>query len=154
MPVLAQSQDPAQGPQSTDDDDELQPVAVTAQRITSAADSLSEIIVQAARTGNLAGVQINFGIPYPQEQLWAIYPGNQISYLGSNNGHKKGNVGENRVKTPSGFIAIAHTHPSWASSAPGPGDWGQSFPLYGITPAGVWVIWPGATSATWLYGQP
>jgi hypothetical protein len=163
MPVLAQSQTTVDMSPSADG---LSPVVVTAQSqqaqqgfgsdpgfAGSSIDQISEIIVQAARSGSLGGTRIDFNIPYPQEQLWAIYPGNQISYLGSGNGHAKGNVGENRVRVLPGFTAIAHTHPKWAYSAPGPEDWGKPYPLYGITPSGVWVIAPGATSATCLYGN-
>ena len=129
---------------------------VTAQTASSAGsiDQLNQIVVQASRTGYLGGVPINFNLPFPQEQLWVVYPGNQIYYLGSNYGTKQGNVGANKVRLPPGFTDIIHTHPSWADSQPGPGDWGDPFPLYGISPNGVWLIYPGATSPSWLCGSP
>jgi hypothetical protein len=127
---------------------------VTQQDSSQAANSsLDEIVVQAARTGYLASVPINFKLPFPQEQLWVVYPGSQIYYLESGYGAKKGNVGANKVRLPVGYTDIIHTHPSWADSQPGPADWGDPFPLYGITPNGAWVIPPGATSPSWLCGS-
>jgi hypothetical protein len=73
-------------------------------------------------------------------------------YLGIN-GAAKGNTGENRGTPPRpGYVAIIHTHPSWAEFGPGPKDFGYRVPLYGIAPSGVWVIRPDATSPTRLYG--
>ena len=160
MPVLAQSQvtvtgqtqEPSQNQQS-DEGSTSTPVTAQTASTAGSVDQLNQIVVQAARTGYLAGVPINFNIPFPQEQLWVVYPGNQIYYLGSNYGTKQGNVGANKVRLPPGFTDIIHTHPSWADSQPGPGDWGDPFPLYGINPNGVWVIPPGATSPSWLCGS-
>jgi hypothetical protein len=160
MPVLAQSQVTVTAAAAQDQDeqsDEGTPsTPVTAQTASSAGsiDQLNQIVVQASRTGYLGGVPINFNLPFPQEQLWVVYPGNQIYYLGSNYGTKQGNVGANKVRLPPGFTDIIHTHPSWADSQPGPGDWGDPFPLYGISPNGVWLIYPGATSPSWLCGSP
>jgi RHS repeat-associated protein len=144
----------AQG-QDQQSDEGTPSTPVTAQTASSAGstDQLSQIVVQASRTGYLGGVPINFNLPFPQEQLWVVYPGNQIYYLGSNYGKKQGNVGANKVRLPPGFTDIIHTHPSWADSQPGPGDWGDPFPLYGISPNGVWLIYPGATSPSWLCGS-
>jgi RHS repeat-associated protein len=115
--------------------------------------TLDEIVVQGARSGSFGGVGIDFRIPFPREQLWAIYSSGRIDYLGSTNGNARGNVGENRASAPRGFVAIVHTHPSWAEYKPGPADFGLAVPLYGIAPAGVWRITPGATSLTVLYGR-
>jgi len=116
--------------------------------------TLNEIVVQGYRARSFGGVKIDFSIPYPEEQLWAVYGNSRIIYLGSNNGTAKGNTGENRVRIPGGFIAIVHTHPSWAEYEPGPEDYGQSFPLYGMAPDGVWLILPGSKSPIVLYGAP
>jgi RHS repeat-associated protein len=131
-----------------------QPATTGTQAANSDISQIEQVVVTAARNGSLGGVTIDFSIPYPQEQLWAIYSADSIVYLGSNNGHAKGNIGENRVSVVPGFVAFAHTHPSWAQYAPGPSDFGQSFPLFGIAPQGVWIIMPGAFSATVLYGAP
>ena len=114
---------------------------------------LDEIVVQGARQHSFGGVPIKFGIPYPQEQIWAIYD-YDIDYLGSNNGRaaNKGTVGQNSAKIQPGFTAIVHTHPSWAEYGPGPADFGLNVPLYGIAPAGVWVLMPGASFPIVLYG--
>ena len=101
----------------------------------------------------MGGVKINFSIPYPQEQLWVLYGANDFFYLGIN-GKAKGDTGENRGKPPRpGYQAIVHTHPSWAEYGPGPKDFGYPVPMYGIAPDGVWVIRPGARSATGIYGS-
>lgn len=104
------------------------------------------------RFTNLYCVPGTYRLSYPQEQLWALYGPADIAYLGIN-GRSKGSVGENRGTPPRpGYQAIIHTHPSWAEYGPGPKDFGKGVPLYGIAPDGVWVIRPGATSATGLYG--
>jgi hypothetical protein len=74
-------------------------------------------------------------------------------YLGIN-GVAKGHTGENRGTPPRpGYDAIIHTHPRWAHHGPGPRDFGHPVPVYGVTPKGLWVIRPGAGSATRLYGS-
>src|ERR1700678_3494989 len=114
MPVLAQSQVTVTAAAAQDQDqqsDEGTPsTPVTAQTASSAGsiDQLNQIVVQASRTGYLGGVPINFNLPFPQEQLWVVYPGNQIYYLGSNYGTKQGNVGANKVRLPPGFTDIIH----------------------------------------------
>lgn len=113
---------------------------------------IDNIVVTARRSRSIGGVRIDFGLPYPQEQLWVLYAPDSFVYLGINGTARRG-VGENRGTAPRpGYVAIIHTHPSWAEYRPGPRDFGYPVPLYGIAPAGVWVIRPGATSPTRLYG--
>ncbi len=117
-----------------------------------APNQIDDIVVTAARHHQVGGVNIDFRIPYPQEQLWVMYGADDFSYLGIN-GKATGSTGTNRGTPPRpGYQAIIHTHPSWAEYGPGPGDFGHPVPLYGIAPDGVWVVRPGATSATGLYG--
>jgi hypothetical protein len=91
---------PSAPAQSQQLDEGSTPTPVTDQTASTAGsiDQLNQIVVQAARTGYLAGVPINFNIPFPQGQLWVVYPGNQIYYLGSNYVTKQGNVGANKVR--------------------------------------------------------
>jgi RHS repeat-associated protein len=120
--------------------------------VTPTPSEIDDIVVTAARSRSINGVRIDFNLRYPQEQIWVLYPPSNFVYLGIN-GIAKGNVGENRATPPRpGYVAIIHTHPSWADHRPGPGDFGHRVPVYGITPNGAWVIRPGATSAMRLYG--
>jgi len=148
--VTGQSQDSAQSQQS---DEGSTATPVTAQTASSAGNmvQLTQIVVQAARTGYLASVPIDFSLADPNEQLWAVYPGNQIYYLSNNSGKTAGNTGKSKISLPKGLTGFIHTHPSWATvPGPGPGDFGYSFPVYGISPFGTWVIYPGSSNPTWL----
>jgi hypothetical protein len=112
-----------------------------------------EIVILGAKDHSLAGIPINFNIPFPKEQLWIAYSAFDFEYLGIH-GTAVGNIGQNSGHARPGYTAIIHTHPTWADPKPGSGDFGQKVPVYGITPNGVWVIKPGAKSATVIYGHP
>lgn len=129
------------------------PTDAAGNPIGSNGNPIDEIVVTAARTGSLVGVPFDFTIPFPQEQLWVGYGPNDIRYVGIN-GQKQGNVGRNSAMVPKGYQFIIHTHPSWADPTPGPGDYGQSVPIYGITPDNAWVVLPGATAPTVIYTVP
>lgn len=159
MPVLAQRVNYSENP--------LEEVTVTGQRLGSRGnpqfdlkgtplEEISELVVEAARTGYLAKVKIDFKLKDPNEQIWAVYAGNQWYYLTNNSGKSVGNVGKNGVFLPKQSLApldaYVHTHPNWATQpGPGSGDFGKPFPVYGISPFGTWVIYPGASSETWLW---
>lgn len=116
------------------------------------AKEIDSFVVGGHKAGKFGGVGIDFNLPYPQEQLWAVYEDGETEYLGVH-GTARGDVGESRA-TPSrpDYRAIVHTHPDWASLEPGPKDRGFSVPLYGIGRDGVWVVRPRERRARRLQG--
>ena len=87
---------------------------------------------------------MNFNLPYPNEQLWAAYSSfailPPIEVTASVIDHKT--VGQNTGKFISGFLAGIHTHPNGANPVPGPADYHQKIPIYGISSTSVWVLSP------------
>lgn len=122
------------------------PIVVTAEMIDAS-------VLAAAKSGQIGGVKIRFRIRYPHEQLWVMYDLGDFVYLETDSKAKDG-TGENKGQPPRpNYRAIIHTHPDWAVLGPGPDDFGYQVPLYGVGRTGVWVIRPGATSATRLKGS-
>src|SRR5690606_832464 len=101
--------------------------------------------------GNIDGIDFDFSLRYPREQLWVLYP-EEFVYLGIR-GEATGSTGTSRAMVAPGYIAIIHTHPDWAEHGPGPGDFGANVPVYGVSRIGAWVVRPGAKAATRLYGR-
>jgi RHS repeat-associated protein len=117
------------------------------------AEKISEIVIKGYKKNVLAGTKINWDLDYPLEQKWLAYPGGFIDYfgtIGASEGGKR-TLGVNRIRPRRpGYIAIIHTHPFWAEPEPPPTDYGQSVPLYGITPIGVWIIQVGSRHFQWI----
>ncbi len=112
---------------------------------------INQMVISAYLSGEINGSKLNWNLKDPKEQAWKI-----IGYIFldpiSQKNHTVENTGENLFFFPNGKAdAYAHTHPDWAGTFPGPGDFGYNVPLYGLTPAGVWVIYPGLSRCTWLY---
>jgi RHS repeat-associated protein len=114
--------------------------------------ALDAVVVTARRQGKLAGIRFDWNLADGLEQHWAAYSLTEIHYIGIL-GRMEGESGVSNYLPPRpGYIAIIHTHPKWALLKPGELDWGKSVPIYGIGYTGVWVIRPGETSATRLWG--
>ncbi|MEM9013746.1 MAG: RHS repeat-associated core domain-containing protein [Pseudomonadota bacterium] len=125
--------------------------AVTANSLTTAL-GIDEEVIRAAKSGSIGGVDIDYGLPYPEEQLWVLYSDGNYLYLGIV-GSDQGNYSEGRATAPPGYVAIIHTHPDWAVRGPGPGDRATSVPLYGLYRRGGWVLRPGSSQPEHLYGR-
>lgn len=127
-----------------------QPLLGTSGTVSNNA-ALNEIVVTAFKTGRLAGIKIDWNLRYPFEQRWVVYPGLDIDYLGIAGRAMRDGTGMNRARVRADAVAFIHTHPPiWAEATPGPEDWVNAIPVYGITDRGVWVIVPGSHVLKWL----
>ena len=130
------------------------------------ASMIDEIVVQARRNGSLAGVKLNFNLPWPIEQLWIVtndgditnIPTKSETYVDSCGNSLGQNVPDGSVFMPdkSDIFALIHTHPYWGYAWPGSGDYtsAQSYSVYNINPSGAWVLRRGASrgSAPFVLG--
>ena len=108
-------------------------------------------VLTALKTGQFGGIKIDWYLREPLEQKWLAYPNGQLFYYGTGGATVQGNLGVNRiVGYAPGYIAIIHTHPFWAEPEPGKLDYKQSVPIYGLTPNGAWIIYPGSHSFQWI----
>jgi RHS repeat-associated protein len=113
---------------------------------------LDQIVVTARKIRSLAGIRIDFALPYPLEQLWVVTSDGKIIYVPTTAVMSKDSCGNTLGKnTPSGAApsdvsAIIHTHPDWGSAWPGAGDYtsAQNFDVYNINRGGTWVLRRGA----------
>jgi RHS repeat-associated protein len=135
--------------------------------INSPSTSVSELVVMARRKKSLAGVSLNFNLPFPIEQYFIINSDFvarmatvmkvEVIHCGPDKDVAK------QVFDPSSITstdaAIVHTHPSWGKPFPGPGDavipLSLGIPNYGISPFGAWVVMSngnGGVTATLISG--
>lgn len=111
--------------------------------------TLNEIVVTAYRKQKVGGVYIDFSLPWPQEQLWAIYPGGEFVFVPTR-AEAVNNEARNRGTAPRpGFIATAHVH-TFEIAGPGAHDFGSLLPVYIFSPNGVYVIMPDSLRAMFL----
>lgn len=112
-------------------------------------DIANSIVVTGFRLHRLAGVRIDFSLPYPQEQLWVGYPNGTVMFVPTI--AKDVNNEAQNTGTPSrpGYTWSVHTH-GFDEAGPGSHDFGQSLPVYIYAPDGVYLIAPGSTRAIYL----
>lgn len=113
--------------------------------------TVNQIVVTGYRHHRLGGVFLNFNLLYPQEQLFVIYPDGTVIFVPTAAKNVNGEA-QNKGHAPLGYVATAHTH-TIDISGPGSEDFGQSLPVYFMTPNdGVFLISPGSHRAVYIGG--
>lgn len=115
---------------------------------------IDEIVVNAYKSGELDGVEIDLNLPYPIEQLWIVTGSGKIVYIPTvaqfrqdSCGNTLGqNTPDGSVEVPNDVSALIHTHPDWGYDWPGAGDYtsAQNYSVYNINRNGAWVLRQGA----------
>lgn len=109
-----------------------------------ASQDMDRLVYAAWRAGHINGVRFDFFLEEPKEQGWALYAPGEFVYLGVR-GERTGETNTASFAPPRpGYIAIIHTHPTWAFGYPGEGDYGHNVPIYGVHSTGVFVVRVGA----------
>lgn len=93
-----------------------------------ASQDMDRLVYAAWRAGHINGVRFDFFLEEPKEQGWALYAPGEFVYLGVR-GERTGETNTASFAPPRpGYIAIIHTHPTWAFGYPGGATTDTTFP--------------------------
>jgi RHS repeat-associated protein len=130
----------------------LYPALTTAFNSALPPQNIDQIVINASRARRLIGIEINFRLRYPLEQLWSVSSLGEINYVPVKAVPLKDSCGNTLgglaliSPLPKDIRALIHTHPFWANSWPESGDYtsAERYDVYGITPNSTWVLRQGA----------